>query len=352
MVLFLGASPARAQAPNLNYSGPLIITQGGTYSGNYRSTDSSVPVIQIRTRQAVTLQNCTLVGPGDLIFSPVDHADLTVRECRGYGTTPTADNTGRGVFLYMHRGQNLVVEHNYLESNQGMVLDRWTGDGTSSQTVKIRYNRAFNLDGSFRNNPQQGTACFALLNTVNNLANLEIAWNQIINTPNQSTVSDNMNFYDSGGTSASPARVHDNYVQGAYPIPATSSNFNGTGMTTDGAGTTAATSTGYVEIDNNQFVSTCNGGINIASGHDVNVHNNRVVTSGYLPNGDKLNKLWCGINPSNYYSSPAAAFGANIRIADNTVGYVCWGPTLPFTNRFDIDPTYASVVTGNVNLPN
>ncbi|WP_226163644.1 hypothetical protein, partial [Hymenobacter terricola] len=27
-------------------------------------------------------------------------------------------------------------------------------------------------------------------------------------------------------------------------------------------------------------------------------------------------------------------------------------PTLPFTNRFDIDPTYASVVTGNVNLPN
>ena len=346
------SSLAQAQVPNLTYSDPLIITEGGTYTGNYRSNNSAVPVIQIRTREAVVLQNCTLVGPGDLIYAPVDHTDLTVRECRGYGATPTADNTVRGVFLYLHRGLNLVVEHNYLEGNQGMVLDRWTGNGSAGQTVKIRYNRAVNLDGSCRNNSQRGTACFALLNTVTNVGNIEIAWNQVVNAPNQSTVSDNLNFYDSGGTGASAARVHDNYVQGAYPLPATSATFNGTGMTTDGEGTTAATSTGFLEIDHNQFVSTCNGGINIASGHDVNVHDNRVVTSGFLPDGTRLNRLWCGINPSNYYSSPAAAFGANIRIVDNTVGYACWGPALPYTNRFDLDPTYASVVSGNVHLPN
>lgn len=355
LLLLLGPGWARAQAPNLAYSAPVIIRHGGTYTGNYRSTDSAVPVVLIETTEPVVLANCTLVGPGDLIYCPFV-GDLTVRECRGYGATPTADNVQRGGFLYMHRSKNLLMEHNYLESNQGVVLDRWAGDGSPDQTVKIRYNRSVNLDGRYRNDPSPtrgpGFACFALLNTVLSLPNLEIGWNQIVNQPNQSSPGDNLNFYNSGGTPANPARVHDNYVQGAYPNPATSPDFNGTGMTTDGEGTTAATSTGFLEIDHNQFVSTCNGGINIAAGHDVNVHHNRVVTSGYLSGGARLEKLWCGINPSNFYHTPEPAAFGNIRLADNTVGYACWGPRRPYPNRFDLDSTFATVYTGNIHLPN
>ena len=206
LLLLVGATQVHAQAPNLTYAAPITITQGGTYTGNYRSTSSSVPAITISTTQPVTLVNCTLVGPGNLIFSPVQNADLTVRECRGYGDTPTADNTARGVFLYMFRGQNLVLEHNYIERNQGIVLNLWTGDGSSNQTVKIRYNRVVNFDGSYRNNPSHSQAGFQL-NAVLGLANAEIAWNQIINEAGQSIVSDNFNIYDSGGTPASPTTM-------------------------------------------------------------------------------------------------------------------------------------------------
>ncbi|RZL05130.1 MAG: hypothetical protein EOO62_19820, partial [Hymenobacter sp.] len=343
------AGCAQAQAPDVTYSGPLVITKGGTYTGNFRSTSSSTPVITIKTTEPVILQNCTLVGPSDLIQASGSRADLTVRECRGYGTTPTADNTPRGAFLYMLQGQNLVLEHNYLETNRGIVLDRWTGNGSTSQTVKIRYNQALNLIGTARNNTQ-GYSNFVLLNTVLNLANMEVAWNQVINQPNQSRVEDNINLNNSGGTQASPARVHDNYVQGAYPLPATSTGFSGTGMTTDGDGTTPTTVPAFIEIDHNQFVSTCNAGINIAAGHDINVHDNRVVTSGFLSSGERLGLLSCGITPFNYYRSPASTFG-NIRVADNTVGYANFSAGNPHPNRNDYNLALATTVSGNVSLP-
>ena len=350
----LGTGCAQGQAPNVTYSPPFIITQGGTYTGNYRSTDSSVPVIRINTTQPVILQNCTLVGPGDLINANGSNANLVIRECRGYGTTPTADNVEQGKFLDMYGGRSLLMEHNYMESNRGVVLNRWSGDGTPGQTIKMRYNRAYNLKGHTRNNTSQGLANFVILNTVPNIANIEIAWNQVINMPGQSRVEDNINFYDSGGTPASPARVHDNYVQGAYPMPATSTDFNGTGMTTDGTGQTAATSVGYLEIDHNQFVSTCNAGINVAAGHDVNVHDNRVVTNGLIGStGVRLGKTYVGISLFNYYNHPASTFG-NIRVADNVVGYVNFvsSPSTLLANRYDYNIGLATTATGNVSLPN
>ena len=353
-VLLLGTGCAQGQAPNVTYSAPFVITQGGTYTGNYRSTDSSVPVIRINTTQPVILQNCTLVGPGDLINANGSNANLIIRECRGYGTTPTADNVEQGKFLDMYGGRSLLMEHNYLETNRGVVLNRWSGDGTPGQTIKMRYNRAYNLKGYTRNNTSQGLANFVILNTVTSIANMEIAWNQVINMPNQSRVEDNINFYDSGGTLASPARVHDNYVQGAYPIPATSTDFNGTGMTTDGTGQTAATSVGYLEIDHNQFVSTCNAGINVAAGHDVNVHDNRVVTNGLIGStGVRLGKTYVGISLFNYYNHPASTFG-NIRVADNVVGYVNFtsSPSTLLPNRYDYNIALATTTTGNVSLPN
>ena len=96
MALVPGLMPAFAQAPNVTYSSPLVITQGGTYSGNYRSNDSSVPVITIQTTQPVIIENCVLAGPGDIIDAKNGGSSLIVRNNKAYGLTPSAATVEMG----------------------------------------------------------------------------------------------------------------------------------------------------------------------------------------------------------------------------------------------------------------
>ncbi|WP_188811807.1 hypothetical protein [Hymenobacter cavernae] len=328
----------------------IVIEKGGTYSGTYRSSDSSVPCIRIATTEPVVLENCILAGAGDLIRANTNGADLIVRGCSGYGLPPSVDDQTRGRFLDIAQPKRLTLEHNYLEQTTGIVVYRWSGNGSPQQTLTVRYNLAHNINGRFRNGNGSTRSSFLLLNTVQHLAGIEVSFNEVQNLPDQSAVEDNINFYNSSGTAESPARVHDNYVQGAYPYPATAEHFTGTGMTTDGDGTTAATTTAHVEAYNNQFVGTCNAAMNIAAGHDIYYHDNRMVASGLLPDGTKLRATYAATAVFNYYKQPSSVFFNN-RTANNTIGYVRWGAASPYPNRQDLSPDCATCI-GTKHLPN
>jgi len=329
----------------------IVITKGGTYSGTYRSSDSSVPCIRVETAEPVLLENCILAGAGNLIQAHTTGTDLTVRNCKGYGLIPSADEQARGRFIDITKAKRLTVEHNFLAQTTGIVVYRWTGDGSPQQTLTVRYNQARNIDGRFRDNSGSTRSSFLLLNTVQNLAGIEVSFNEVQNIPDESGVEDNINFYNSSGTAESPAKVHDNYVQGAYPYPATAEHFTGTGMTTDGDATEATATTAYVEAYNNQFVSTCNAAMNIAAGHDIYYHDNRMVTSGLLPSGTKLKATYAATAVFNYYKQPSSVFFHN-RIANNTIGYVRWGSTVPYPNRHDLSTDNCATCTGTIHLPN
>ena len=350
ILLVLGVGCAQAQAPNLTYSAPLVITKGGTYTGNYRSPGSGTPAIQINTTEPVILEGCNLTGPGDMIYAGNSGSDITVRNCSGYTTDPTVDNQERGKFIIVNQGKNLVVEHNYLERSKGIIVHLWSGNGSDGQALRVRYNNARNIDGRIRNGAPKATgwANFFQMDKCYRVANAEIAWNQIVNDPNISSVGDGINFYNSSGTPASPIQVHDNYYQGSYPTPANNKEFNGTGMCIDGTpDATASTASGYIVASYNQFVSTCNGGINISAGHHVLLDHNRVVTSGYLPDGSKLQKHYAGIQNWNYYNQAAGVYGSNL-ITNNTIGYInhdSWQP-----KNIDL-ATPGATVSGNVDLP-
>ncbi|OUJ71778.1 hypothetical protein BXP70_20720 [Hymenobacter crusticola] len=342
----------QAQVPNISYAEPIVITKGGVYTGNYRSGSSSTPCVLVVTNEPVVLENCTLVGAGDLVQAG-GGSNLTVRKCRGYGLEPTENNRPRGRFVDAYQAKQLVVEHNYLEHTTGILANRWSGDGSAQQTLIIRYNQGLNCDGRFRNGGKEHRS-FVQLNTVQNLAGIDISFNEFRNEPNESAVEDNINFYNSSGTPQSPAKVHDNYVQGAYPYPATESYFSGTGMTTDGDGATAATTTAYLEAYSNQFVSTCNAAMNIAAGHDVTFHDNRIVTSGMLADGTRLNATYAATAIFNGYNKPGSVFFGN-KIENNVIGYVKGGYNFPYTNRHDQDVVTGSNVmptTGNTHMPN
>ncbi len=337
-----------AQAPNVAYSGPLVITQGGTYTGNYRSTDSNVPAITIQTTQPVIIENCVLAGAGDLIDAKNGGSSLIVRNNKGYGLTQSADNTRHGRFIEVNSGKSVVIEYNYFEQTTGIDIYQWGGNGTTAQTLTIRYNSAKNLDGRYRNGG--GTYCnFLGVNGGLNIAGAEIAWNQVVNEPNNSLVEDNINFYNSGGTASNPIKLHDNYVQGAYPFPATGSNYTGSGITIDGDAQTAAGATAFINGYGNQLVSTC-AAMNIASGHDNHFYNNRMVTCGLLPNGLPMPAGYAAAGLWNAYQQSGSVFFNNDML-NNTIGFFFQGGNTPYTNRQDTSPGACPTCTGTNHLP-
>ncbi|WP_354580812.1 Ig-like domain-containing protein [Hymenobacter sp. UYP22] len=355
VVSFFNLQPAAVQAQgqyptNITYSAPITITQGGTYTGNFRSTDSNTPCIRIQTTQPVTITGCVLVGAGDLIDAKNGGSTLIITNNKGYGIQQSVDNRRHGRFVEVNTGRSVRVENNYFEHTSGVALYQWSGDGSPSQTLTVRYNQAKNIDGRYRNGGSEYVQ-FLGLNQVRNVGNMEIAWNQVINEPNNSLVEDNINFFNSGGVQQSPARVHDNFVKGAYPYPANGTKFTGTGMTTDGDGSSASTTAAFIEAYNNQFISTCNAGMNIAAGHDIYFHDNRMVTSGLLPDGSAMNAHYAATAVFNAYQQSGSVFYNN-RIQNNTIGFVKNGYNVPFANRHDLSSGACATCTGTNHLPN
>ena len=345
-VLLAACQPSAEQAGEARQ---LVVRRGGSYSGSFLSTNSGVPCVRIETTEPVTLRGCVLTGAGDLIRATNGGATLTVVNCRGYGLPPSKDQTRPGRFLEINSARSLQVEHNYFENTAGISIYQWSGNGTPQQTLTVRYNSAKNIDGRYRDG---GGALvnFLQLNGVLNLANVEVAWNQVINEPNKSLVEDNINFYNSGGTRTSLALLHDNYIQGAYPYPATGATYSGSGITLDGDGLAALSTTAYVEGYNNQLVSTC-AALNIAAGHDNHFHDNRLVTSGLLPDSSRLVANYAAAGLWNYYKRPMNVFYHN-RFTNNTIGFVHWGGTSPLPNRQDLSPGACVTCTGTTHLPN
>ncbi|RZK29940.1 MAG: hypothetical protein EOO63_07935, partial [Hymenobacter sp.] len=349
MLLLTGGLPSLGHAQTVNYAAPIVITKGGTYTGNYQSLSSATPCVRIATNDPVILEGCIFSGAGNLIVAG-EGADLTVRNCTGQGLAPTVNNQAPGRFLDTYRAKNLTVEHNAFTQTSGIVVNRWSSSGQAGQTLTVRYNKVRNIDGRWLNGGSTRSS-FLILNTVARVSGVDVSYNEIINAPNESLVEDNINLYNSSGTAQSSIRIHDNFVRGAYPYPATAAKFTGTGLTTDGDASTLDEAAGYVEADHNQFVGTANAAMNIAAGHDIYYHDNRLVTSGSLPNGQRLNAGWAALGVFNYYNQPSSVYFNN-RVQNNTIGYVSWNSNSPYTDRLDLSPGACDPCTGTIHLPN
>jgi len=273
------------------YSGPLVITQGGTYTGNWESLDANVPAVQVRTSAPVIIDNANIRGRGHLITANFTRANVTVRNTRGHGLHPNVAGRARGRFLQAEEFNNLRVERCDFSSTSGMYFRAWRGT-LASETIKIVGNRARNIDGRMANatgghDPAANDYVqFVQFNDVRNIPNVEIAWNEVINEPFVSRVEDNVSIYMSSGTSTNPIRIRDNFIKGGYPTDPLTQGYSGGGiMLSDGSSSTVAGACGYVHAYGNVVISTTNYGIAISSGHDNLAYGNRIISSGRLPDG-------------------------------------------------------------------
>ena len=354
---------------SVQWSGPLTITQGGTYSGNWKSTSPTTPAVTVATTAPVLIQNSYLTGPSDLIAAPYYGNNITVKNVIGIGVNPNVLGQANGLFVNVISPSLLDVENCYFESVLfGVYVRGYGGNFDGTQTITILNNRGRNILG-LESNGNNGYltgetnwqwAHAIQLSEINSVPGITIAWNEIVNYPNQSLVNENINMYDSGGTSSSPAEFHDNYIQGAYPYNPPVDAYNGGGYVTDGSGSdTVATASAFNSVYNNQIVGTVNMAIEFSSGHDNVAYNNRAVSSGLLADGAKIPAQNVGLAIDDIYGNIENGSMYNNNMYSNTVGWMCWAPRCAangyrndeyFPNDSSDYSTNASIATNPITL--
>ena len=338
------ASPPGSTSTATTYAGPLVIRAGGTYSGNWESDDPTVPAVSIQTSDPVIIQNCNVRGKYDLIRTAYSHTKVTVQNCNGFGMNPGVAGQAPGRFFFSENFDNATVQNNYLEGTAGIRIATYNGNHTTD-TVRILRNRSKNIDGRWSTGTGFSTTGFdrvAFVQLVQDSAipGAEIAWNEDINEPQNSRVEDNINIYESSGTSTAPILIHDNYIQGAYAALPESQQFSGGGIDTDGA----SGGTQWVRVYNNQVVGTSNYGLGLVAGANNVFYNNRAISSGLLPNGHQILAQNVGAIDWNMYSY--GGFTNNV-VRDNVIGWYRPATSALTPSYF---PDCPSACTGNTAL--
>ncbi len=316
------------------WSDPIVITEGGTYSGNWQSTDAKTPAVTVATTAPVIIENAHIRSGGSLIKTTLAGSNLTVRNSLGVAANAAVKGQPNGVFLEVASPTRLDVENNYIENTQGgVIVHGYAGNRDGGQTIVIRANRARNLNGMLSDGnggylPAEGTnrapARFIQFDSVQAVPGIDVGWNEVINYPGQSLVDDNIDLYRSGGTPNQPLEIHDTYIQGAYPYKAAQDAYTGGGIKTDAkAGDNAQEVPAFNSIHDNQVVGTVNYGIAFTAGHDNVAANNRVVSSGLLADGTRIAAQHVGMANSD---ATAGANGSmyNNTMRDNLIGWTCW----------------------------
>jgi hypothetical protein len=284
------------------YLGPIVITKGGIYSGNWESRNSEVAAVDVRTSEPVVIEHSNIRSAGHLIRSKGYAANITVRHTSGYGLSPTpwSGYMKPRRFVALDVFKNLVVEHCYLDQTAGIYLGvAYTGDASTRQTIRIRYNKAVNIDGRVYGGKER--VQFVQFNYRGEVPHAEIAWNEVINEPGKSAVEDNINIYNSRGTASSPIRIHNNYIQGAFPIPLSATQYSGGGIIMDSPGTDSLSSTAYVQVFENQLVGLGNYCLGIAGGNNINIYNNRAIVAATFGDEEPYHFWTSGIWAKDYY---------------------------------------------------
>jgi hypothetical protein len=338
-------------AQTVEYSGPIVITAGGIYSGNWESLDSTVPAVDVQTTQTVIIENSNIRSAGHVI-NVRRNGNVTVVNSRGYGLLPSTDNRPHGRFVNARLPAHLVIENNYFENTSGIYVHEFLGDGSLSQTIRIRYNKARNINGKHRNGTQRALVSFVQFNEVIKTANMEIAWNDLLNEPGASAVEDNINLFNTSGTADSPLLVHNNFIKGAYPLNPLASSYSGGGILTDGKGT-GDKATAYIHAYENVVINTTNHGMGIAAGNNVEFFHNRVISSGLFADGTQIPAQFSGIWMRNYYNAPPEDWYNNAN-RNNVLAWVKFGLHLEGQepDRQDISHNRCENCPDNVSLPN
>ncbi|HEY3836276.1 MAG TPA: Ig-like domain-containing protein [Bryobacteraceae bacterium] len=320
----------------VQWSGPIVITHGGTYSGNWQSNDPQIPAVTVSTTEPVIVENSHIRSASGLIKAETSGSDLIVRNNVAIATNPAVKGQPNGIFLQATSPARLDVENNYIENaSSGVLVHGYSGNRDGRQTIVIRANRARNLSGLLSDGndgylPGGGSnhsvSRFIELDNVQAVPGIDVGWNEVVNYPGRSLVSDNIDVNRSSGTPNQPLEIHDTYIQGAYPYKAAQDAYAGGGIKTEGGSNDSSQDTAaFSSIHDNQVVGTVSYGIAFTAGHDNIASNNRVISSGLLADGTRIAAQQVGMADGDVKGTGVANGSMyNNTMHDNVIGWACW----------------------------
>jgi hypothetical protein len=206
------------------------------------------------------------------------------------------EHTGMGIVDSVTGVRLAIYDSTFVQSNPGVLITHRAVELGSPATFTFENNRLIDGDGVFVNGPMNGPISIRY-NYATNIGRyphptspnccvqfvqfdhvvtypIEIAWNKVVNTPGQSGVEDNINFYFSGGPDSSHrSDVHHNLIDGAYTPSLNDPQFTGGGINLGDAG-----SHNNLAHDNT-VISTTNYGIGVSQA-DNHAVNNLLVNDG------------------------------------------------------------------------
>jgi hypothetical protein len=233
------------------------------------------------------ISNSTVSGPGELVRAG-GGANVTVDHVTGNG--------GQGRFFTGESVKSVTIRNCTLNKTSGIYFL----SAQAGASIVVTRNKQSNVQSP------GGSRQFAQFDKVTT-ATIDVSWNEVVNTFGQSAAEDVISLYQSAF-----AKVHDNYIRGAYPASA-SAGFSGSGVMVDGNGAHDN------EIYSNQIVETTNAGVGVSAGWNNKVYGNKLVFDGKLDDGTPLAAANIGIYVWNSNPDPG---WSNNQAYGNTVGWV------------------------------
>ena len=276
----------------------LVITRGGLYQGTFTSGDPNTPAVTINTTDSVTLSQCVVTGPGDLIAAYAPGANLQVSDCIITAENPNIRGRQKGCGIIIHNPAEVHIFNNRIEgAYYGICIVNGENSPPTSAAIFVWGNQILDIDGrpsdghggylstmDADGTDDNGGSHGIVFLGVHEDPNVTVAWNELINEPGKSASSDPINIYGSSGTSWGPMLITDNYVQGQFPENPNAPHQNGNAIITDDPTPVESEAPQWVEIVQNQVVG-CVGGIALYAGLHITAWNNRVVSSDLQPDG-------------------------------------------------------------------
>jgi hypothetical protein len=332
------------------YQAPITVAQGQTVSGNFRSLSPSVPAITVPagvTNYRITNFRVAHAGTG---ISVGANSDGVISNGIGLGLHPGVANSTHGAFVSASRPAGLTVES--VDFDQALfglyvngqstttvkrlIFRKWRGTNMQSlKTASVGYQKARGYAGHVF----QADHCFSI--PVYDVEDGECVQEYLVGLDE-----DAINNYVSSGIASRRGNIRRLCLWGLWPIdgttaPSTSTGYNyGCGIITDGIQPDADDSKhGQLHIYENLILGSGNAGIGLANGNDVECDHNKIVTSGFLPDGT-VNR---GTNVGLYLNAYSGGDVKRTNAHDNQS--MCWdrpgsnnkpNPTdYPYNNAYD-----------------